>query len=47
MSVYVLVAIFRKHLKQEASLYTSIQVFAVTAFEKVPMKSVLSEALYR
>ena len=34
VSVYVLVAIVRKRLRLEASLYTSLQVFSVTVFEK-------------
>jgi IS4 transposase len=40
VSVYVLVAIIRKRLKLEASLYTLMQVFSVTVFEKAPIKSV-------
>ena len=34
VSVYVLVAIVRKRLKLEVSLYTLMQVFSVTVFEK-------------
>jgi hypothetical protein len=34
VSVYVLVAIVRKRLNLEASLYTLLQVFSVTVFEK-------------
>ena len=34
VSVYVLVAIVRKRLRLDASLYTLMQVFSVTAFEK-------------
>jgi hypothetical protein len=45
VSVYVLVAIVKKRLKLEASLYTLLQVFSVTLFEKKPMRSaVLPEA---
>jgi hypothetical protein len=37
VSVYVLVAIIRKRLKLDASLYTLMQVLSVTVFEKVPI----------
>jgi IS4 transposase len=40
VSVYVLVAIVRKWLKLDVSLYTLMQVFSVTVFEKVPKESV-------
>jgi len=43
VSVYVLVAIVKKRLALEASLYTLLQVFSVTLFEKMPMPQVLSE----
>jgi transposase len=42
VSVYVLVAIIRKRLKLEASLYTLLQVISVTIFEKLPLLSALS-----
>lgn len=41
VSVYVLVAIVRKRLKLEASLYTLLQVFSVTVFEKMSIRSAL------
>jgi hypothetical protein len=41
VSVYVLVAIVRKRLKLDASLYTLMQVFSVTVFEKVSIESVI------
>ena len=41
VSVYVLVAIVRKRLKLEASLYTLLQVFSVTVFEKLLIRSAL------
>jgi hypothetical protein len=47
VSVYVLVAIVRKRLKLEASLYTFLQVISVTSFEKVQIQSALSGTLYR
>jgi hypothetical protein len=42
VAVYVLIAIVRKRLALEASLYTLLQVISVTVFEKVGMKSALS-----
>jgi hypothetical protein len=41
VSVYVLVAIVRKRLKLDVSLYTLMQVFSVTVFEKASIESVL------
>ena len=43
VSVYILVAIVKKRLALEASLYTLLQVFSVTLFEKMPMAQALSE----
>jgi hypothetical protein len=43
VSVYVLVAIVRKRLKLDASLYTLMQVFSVTVFEKTSIESILSQ----
>jgi hypothetical protein len=40
VSVYVLVAIIRKRLKLDASLYTLMQVFSVTVFEKASIRRV-------
>ena len=37
VSVYVLVAIVRKRLGIEASLYQLLQIFSVTLFEKTPI----------
>jgi hypothetical protein len=37
VSVYVLVAIVKKRLNLDASLYTLLQVFSVTLFEKIPL----------
>jgi hypothetical protein len=37
ISVYVLVAVVRKRLALEASLYTILQILSLTAFEKVPI----------
>ncbi len=43
VSVYVLVAILKKRLDLDASLYTILQVLSVTAFEKAPLLQSLSE----
>jgi hypothetical protein len=43
VSVYVLIAIVKKRLALEASLYTLLQIFSVTLFEKMPMPQALSE----
>lgn len=45
VSVYVLVAIIRKRLKLDASLYTLMQVFSVTVFEKASIESVISQTV--
>ncbi len=44
ISVYVLVAIIKKRLDIDASLYTILQVLSVTVFEKTPLLQMLSEA---
>ena len=41
ISVYVLVAIVRKRLKIEASLYTILQILSLTLFEKTPLDQLL------
>ena len=38
VSVYVLVAIVKKRLNLDASLYTLLQIFSVTLFEKMPLQ---------
>ena len=43
VSVYVLVAIVKKRLALDASLYTLLQILSVTLFEKMPMLQALSE----
>ena len=47
VSVYVLVAIVRKRLGLEASLYTLLQVISVTVFEKMPLQSALFPETYQ
>ncbi len=44
ISVYVLIAIIKKRLDIDASLYTILQVLSVTVFEKTPLLQLLSEA---
>ncbi len=47
MSVYVLVAIIKKRLGIEASLYTLLQILSVTLFEKMPMEQAFPAIDYR
>jgi hypothetical protein len=44
VSVYVLVAILKKRLRLNASLYTILQLLSVTIFEKTPMNQLLRAA---
>jgi hypothetical protein len=44
ISVFVLVAIVKKRLKVESTLYTILQVLSVTLFEKTPILQAVSEA---
>lgn len=46
ISVYVLVAIVKKRLKLDRSLYTILQILSVTQFEKTPILQVLSAPNY-
>lgn len=45
VAVYVLIAIVRKRLKIEASLYTILQVLSVTLFEQIPLKQLLTDGV--
>lgn len=47
ITVYVLVAIIKKKLKIDASLYTILQIFSVTAFEQIPIEHILKDFLSR
>lgn len=47
VSVYVLVAIIKKRLQLEQSLYTILQILSVTVFEKLPLLQVLTDRDYR
>ncbi len=42
ITIYVLVAIVKKHLKIEASLYTILQILGLTLFEKTPLDQLLN-----
>ena len=47
ISVYVLVAIIKKRLKVEMSLYTILQIFSVTVFEKILILQALTDNAYK
>ena len=46
VSVYVLVAILKKRLHLDASLYTLLQILSVTLFEKMPLQQAFSHDDY-
>jgi len=46
VSVYVLVAIVKKKLQLDASLYTLLQILSVTLFEKMPLQQAFPAAEY-
>ena len=46
VSVYVLVAIVRKKLNIDASLYTLLQVLSLTLFEKMPLQQAFPDGEY-
>jgi hypothetical protein len=41
--VYVLVAILKKQLKIQGSLYSILQILSINAFEKVPLDQLLTQ----
>jgi hypothetical protein len=47
ISVYVLVAIMKKRLKLEQSLYTILQIMSITLFEKTLISWALTENYYK
>lgn len=47
ITVYVLVAIIKKQLKIELSLYTILQILSLTNFEKISLLQLLTENEYR
>ena len=46
VSVYVLVAIVKKRLNLDASLYTLLQIFSLTLFEKMPIQQAFAGTDY-
>ena len=44
IATYVLIAIVKKRLALDASLYTLLQILSLTTFEKMPLKQALSLA---
>lgn len=46
VSVYLLVAIVKKRLNLEVSLYTLLQIFSVTLFEKIPLNKGFLDTKY-
>jgi hypothetical protein len=44
VSIYVLIAIIRKELQLEASLYTLLQILSVSVFEKIPLNKAFLDA---
>jgi len=47
ISTYVLVAIMKKRLKLDLSLYTILQILSISLFEKMPIYQALTERDYR
>ncbi|MGH6932381.1 MAG: IS4 family transposase, partial [Dongiaceae bacterium] len=46
VSVYVLVAIIKKRLNLDCSLYTILQVLSITPFEQMPLQQAFSDSTY-
>ena len=46
VSVYVLVAIVKKRLNLDASLYTLLQIFSLTLFEKMSIQQAFAGSDY-
>ncbi|MDT4291593.1 IS4 family transposase [Methylomonas sp. MO1] len=46
VSVYVLIAIIKKQLNLDASLYTLLQIFSITLFGKIPIQQALQGIEY-
>jgi IS4 transposase len=47
VAVYTLIAIIRKRMKIHWSLYTILQIFSLTLFEKMPMERAFTEIDYK
>lgn len=45
VSVYVLVAIVKKRLNIQASLYEMLQILSLTMFEKIPINQLLAKSV--
>ena len=43
VSVYVLIAIIKKRLRLEPSLYTILQILSLTVLEKTPLEQLLNQ----
>ncbi len=47
VSIYLLVAIIKKRLKLDQELYTILQIFSISLFERVPLNQLFTEDDYR
>jgi len=47
VSTYTLIAIVRKELHLDASLYTLLQILSVSVFEKTPLLQAFSETIHK
>ena len=47
ISIYVLVAIIKKRLKIQPSLYTILQIFSITLFERMPILQAFTKDTYK
>lgn len=47
VAVYTLIAIIKKRMKLELSLYTILQILSLTLFEKMPMQQAFTELDYK
>jgi len=47
ITVYVLVAIIKKKLKIDLSLYTILQILSISIFEKMPIIQAVTETGYK
>jgi len=47
ISIYVLVAIVKKQLKSDLSLYTILQILSVSLFEKMPISEAITPVFYQ
>ena len=45
IAVYVLVAIIKKQLKSDRSLYTILQILSLSLFEKTPLSQLFTEMI--